>query len=357
MKRNSWQYFLFILTAIIMIISFLIIFKKCFLKEQFSIEQKYKESNIQKTDHSQKNTSIKNLESLMNNDSWINKKENPLLFSSVRYFSKNNLFINLMEEDAQLYPPIPNHWLLENNLDYSNPNILCEDPDHDGFSNLEEWKGDAPYESAGTKSSDPNNSKSHPLLWTKLKYNKNSLQTMNYSFEFLGIFQRDNVEYFQLQPLTPIPDQNAQKKNILSSRIKYIKIGGKIGKLPLFIDSYHIKKITYKEIDYDVSELVIKNDITNEYWRLTKKSILNPKSPLISIINGVSFDYLLPSPSESISVKRGDDFILKPLKRTFEEVDMETEENESYRLSEIHSKEIIIERNRNFYSIPMNNEL
>ncbi|MCP5543739.1 MAG: hypothetical protein H7A49_07500 [Akkermansiaceae bacterium] len=61
-----------------------------------------------------------------------------------------------------VHSPIPNQWWLEHQIDLGFADSPQRDPDDDGFTNLEEFKG----------KTDPNNAKSHPELIRKLKYVK-----------------------------------------------------------------------------------------------------------------------------------------------------------------------------------------
>ena len=85
------------------------------------------------------------------------------LFVSVPYVSKdeNGVMkkVAILDETSEaLHPPVPNEWFLSNGLDLLASNALDQDPDGDGFSNLDEWNG----------KTDPNNKDSHPPYWTKL---------------------------------------------------------------------------------------------------------------------------------------------------------------------------------------------
>lgn len=294
-----------------------------------------------------KKYSQKEIEDLLKDQLWIKEKEASQLFSSIFYYSKKGVLHDLREEVALLYSPVPNQWLIDHELDYSNPNTLNEDPDNDGFTNLEEWEGDDPYQSPGTQSSDPNNFNSHPLFWTKLRCNASSLHKNNYTLDFLGSEEYDNKVFFKIQPQTPILDKNAQGKIILTKKIKYLKLGEKIAELPISLSSYSKKEIIYKNITYDISELTLKNIATGESWILVKKSSLHPKSSLISIIDAITFDYILKSPEQKIYVTNGSLFSLDNLEAT---------NSESYQLTQLNSKEALIERNGHHYSIPITNE-
>jgi hypothetical protein len=61
---------------------------------------------------------------------------------------------------ADIHPPIPNTWWLENRLDPGFADSPKRDPDEDGFTNMEEFLA----------KTDPTNSKSFPALIAKLMY-------------------------------------------------------------------------------------------------------------------------------------------------------------------------------------------
>ena len=85
------------------------------------------------------------------------------LFVSRPYVLKDDKIFDPIEGGGEpLHPPITNAWLVKYNLDYGNPNVANEDPDKDGFTNLEEFL-------AGT---DPTNEKSVPPYYTKLRLTK-----------------------------------------------------------------------------------------------------------------------------------------------------------------------------------------
>jgi hypothetical protein len=69
--------------------------------------------------------------------------------------------------DPPIHPPIPNKWWISNRLDPGFSDSPAKDPDSDGFSNLDEFKG-------GT---DPNDAKSFPAKIAKLMYVKDESLT------------------------------------------------------------------------------------------------------------------------------------------------------------------------------------
>ncbi len=61
-------------------------------------------------------------------------------------------------ENTQVHAPIPNEWFEKYGLPIEDADALEQDPDKDGFTNLEEWKGNT----------DPTKAGSHPEYATKL---------------------------------------------------------------------------------------------------------------------------------------------------------------------------------------------
>ena len=88
------------------------------------------------------------------------------LFVSVPYIvqdSNGTAPGNLTELTGNIiHPPVPNEWLLKYGLDLLDLHVLDEDPDLDGFSNIEEWQA----------KTDPKDKNSHPAYTTKLFLDK-----------------------------------------------------------------------------------------------------------------------------------------------------------------------------------------
>ena len=61
-------------------------------------------------------------------------------------------------QDTQVHPPVPNEWFEKYALPIEDADALDQDPDKDGFTNLDEWHGNT----------DPTNAESHPDYTTKL---------------------------------------------------------------------------------------------------------------------------------------------------------------------------------------------
>ena len=95
-------------------------------------------------------------------------QHNGSLYVSRKYVAKHDattradLLIDPFDPGSiALHPPIPNDWFLKNNLEdrILDGDVLEQDPDKDGFTNLDEFQG----------KSDPQNAASHPSYLTKLR--------------------------------------------------------------------------------------------------------------------------------------------------------------------------------------------
>ncbi len=346
MKTRRY-YYLLIIIGCIMIVFFLNIIRKSIFKEIVFLDKKKEDLLMDSSTQHRKIYHLQDMEDLLKIQLSSKGIEDGHLFSTRIYYSRKGILHDLQDEVTLLYPPVPNQWLIDHDLDYSNPNILNEDSDNDGFTNLEEWAGEEPYQAPGTQSSDPNNPNSHPLLWTKLRGNINSLHKNNYYFDFIGTEKNNQGEYFLIQPQTPIPDKNTQGKNILTKKVKHLKIGERIADLPIVLSYYSNDETIYKDIHYDISTLTLRQSVTGESWSLVRKSSFHPQSSLVSITDAITFNYKLKSSAQKIYAINRSFFKLE---------DLEASESEIYQLIRLDSKEAVVERNGHHYSIPITNE-
>jgi hypothetical protein len=121
-----------------------------------------------------------------------------LLFVSRKYVvgknatTKENVLIDPFEPGSTpLHPPVPNEWFLKNGLETAilESDALTQDPDKDGFSNLDEYLG----------KTDPLNPQSHPSYLTKLRLKKFVKVPFRLKFEAYdeGSFQINTVDVRQ----------------------------------------------------------------------------------------------------------------------------------------------------------------
>ena len=285
---------------------------------------------------------------------WEYQKDASPLFVSRHCATKNELLIDPICFPQTRYQPIPNEWLVNNNLDYSNPNILFEDSDQTGFTNLEKWQGDNPQEEPGKFSSDPNDPTSHPLLWTKLKCYQKEMTSEAHSIYFLGLDSNKNEKLFQIQPNTALQSKNHHGKDIFDKKIRYLKRGEQIESLPYKIVNYHEKQIVHKNTSYDCSELIIENLNTKEHLTLIKKSPYHPQPTQLINITSIKIENTLFNPPHVINLKLGDYFSLDYI---LPNSGLANKKNviatENYQLVEINTKELTVERNSIRYKIPI----
>ena len=239
-----------------------------------------------------------------------------------------------MTGSEPLYPPVPNKWLIDHQLDYSDMNILERDPKHKGFTILEEYM-------AGT---DPNNPCQFPPLHLKLQYSDGDIRKKTYLLEFLGEEENEGRKEYQLRPLQPLP--NPEKKGREDTSARVVSMGDTIPGAPLLkVVDYHEKMTTLNETEFDISELVLENTLTGERYLLrTKRNHPRDYAPIpISMIESVSFHYNLSgAPEETISVERGKNFVLASLDKGY---------SESYKLVDFSKDGILLKKEGKTYTV------
>lgn len=94
---------------------------------------------------------------LLARKSWEESKSSP--FVSRIYLLKEGQLVDILETGNDLFPGIPNAWILEHNLDYLDEGLPGRDPDKDGFTNLEEY----------ADKTNPRDANSKPQEWTKFR--------------------------------------------------------------------------------------------------------------------------------------------------------------------------------------------
>jgi len=74
--------------------------------------------------------------------------------------------------NTQVHPPVPNDWFEKFGLPIEDADVLDQDHDKDGFTNLDEWQGNT----------DPTNKESHPDYTTKLRLVSATEEPFRYIF-------------------------------------------------------------------------------------------------------------------------------------------------------------------------------
>lgn len=105
------------------------------------------------------------------------------LFVSRVYLLRDGALVDILESGSQLFPGIPNAWILEHNLDYTSTALPDNDPDEDGFTNREEFEG----------RTNPKDAASKPALWTKLRLVDSKIEKLRFKFMSLPTGSLDEV--------------------------------------------------------------------------------------------------------------------------------------------------------------------
>ena len=247
------------------------------------------------------------------------------LFVSRRYIVLDGSLVNPLKGGAVINPPVPNPWFEQNKLDILSPGILDEDPDKDGFSNLDEWTGlDA--KAPGTASTDPNDPKSHPAYLTKLRLK----QAINEPFRLV-------VQTYDGDPAKP--ESLTVQINTLDVRqpSQFLKIGDLIAGTKFKITGFEQKMNVSPESGFekDVSELTVENTETSQKVVLVLEQITNSPDSF------ALFTYLWDN--SELRVKKDATFTLKP------------ESDVQYKLIDIKTDAALIQnlKTQETHSVPM----
>jgi hypothetical protein len=211
---------------------------------------------------------------------------------------------------------IPNTFFTSHNLPLLDPGVPKQDPDKDGFTNEDEWRGsrDGADPTSWHDSTDPNDPKSHPPLVTKL-----------FLKQWIRVRFRLLFQAYDGDPSKP-QEMSFQINAIDRGRkTEFLKLGEKVANSPYRLEKFDFKermneKIQEKE---DVSELTVLNTETNDAVVLVKaRETDSPDSFGL-------FDYEFTG--KDIRVKRLQEFILLP------------EQDKRYKLIDIKEGQALIQ--------------
>jgi len=185
---------------------------------------------------------------------WAPKKEAGSLFVSEKYLLQDGKLAPLVS--GTVHAPVPNDWLIDNNLDITDSEILNQDPDQDGFTVLDEWK-------AGT---DPRDPKSHPAYVTKLRLKKFIKKPFRLKFNSYD------------DTITKVEDMSFQIDTIdLKQRTQFRKIGEDIEGTKFKVTKFeHKTEKNANDVDVDLSELTVYNTEEDKSVFLSTREWLIP---------------------------------------------------------------------------------
>ena len=199
------------------------------------------------------------------------------LFVPEKYFIDAHGFPATFQ-GTEVHPPVPNEWLEEYGLPIADAGVLSQDPDSDGFSNLEEWESHT----------NPTDRNVHPPFIAKLKMKSSAQEPFRFVF---ASWVDDTFAVNSSDPKVPT---------------QFLKLGDSIRgtkfKLARFTKRYDANKYGTK---IDVSELVLENQETHEQLTLVKERLMTSPE---SVAN---FVYLWGG-REEFTARKEQQFSLKP---------------------------------------------
>lgn len=198
------------------------------------------------------------------------------------------------DAETPIYPPVPNSWILDNGLDIQDPSVLSNDPDGDGFSNLEEF----------TAKTDPMNAESHPDFVAKLRL----VKFIKKPFRLL-------FPAYDGNPLDPSGLTFQINTLDVNQPTQFLKLGDKISGTKFKIEHFEYKTtVTSNGVTRDISELTIKNVETGEQIVLVLEKVTDSPDSyalLKNLLDGKEFQ-----------VKKGRTFKLLPQNVEFKLIDI-----------------------------------
>jgi hypothetical protein len=185
-------------------------------------------------------------------------------------------------QTTEVHPPVPNEWLEHFALPIADADVLEQDPDGDGFSNLDEWAGHT----------NPLDGNSHPDYVTKLKLKSAAQEPFRFVFSsWVGdTFAINTIDLKQ-------PTQFVRIGNtVAGTRFKVVK----------FAEKYEPNKYG---TNVDVSELTLENEVNGEQLTLVKEKVATSPESI------ATFVYSWGGRQE-FQVRKDQEFSLKPQTQT-----------------------------------------
>lgn len=199
--------------------------------------------------------------------SWVVHENGGFILVPRPYVVRDGKLIPALEGDAKIHDPIPNQWLIDYNLDYVRADLLQLDPDGDGFTVLEEWRG-------GT---DPTNPESVPPYYLKLRLQE--YISIPFRLKFTG--SPDGGNTFSINTLD------------VSQPTQFVEIGDEIKGTPFKVLRYEEDSVTEQGIVKDASRLIIENTEKGGTVTLVANKIVDSptsKGQFINLLDGTVFE-------------------------------------------------------------------
>lgn len=211
---------------------------------------------------------------------WTFGGRSGLFVPEKHFLGANNLPATL--QTTQVHPPVPNEWLEQFNLPIADADVLNQDPDEDGFTNLDEWSGH----------SNPIDKNSHPDFVTKLKLKAFTEEPFRLKFSSVS------GETFGINAID------------LKTPTQFLKVGDFVAgtrfKITKYTEKHRSNPATGGE--EDVSELQLEHADTHAQLTLILDKIaISPESV-------ATFVYQWPASGQAreFQVRKDQEFSLKP---------------------------------------------
>jgi hypothetical protein len=207
---------------------------------------------------------------------WTFGGRSGLFVPEKHFIAANGMLATL--QTTEVHPPVPNEWLEQFGLPIADSDVLEQDPDNDGFNNLDEW-------SSHTNPTDVN---SHPEYYTKLK------------------LKSSTEEPFRLIFSSWVDDTFAINTIDLKQPTQFMRVGDTIKgtrfKVAKFQEKYQENKYGTK---IDVSELTLDQLETHQQLTLVKEKVaMSPEAV-------ATFVYTW-GPRQEFQVRKDQEFSLNP---------------------------------------------
>ena len=208
-------------------------------------------------------------------------KKDVTLLRSVWIIEHNDKLYDLTNpEEEQLRPPVENQWLLDHRLDLLSASVLSDDPDADGYSNLEEWES--------IPKTNPVDSKSHPPYTDKLLFVSRQQQS------FFLTFAANNKPQFQINTV----DRRGNRES------GFHRVGDSFAKGRFEVVAYRELEGMRNGIKQDISELDIKDTLTDRTFALVRREKKNWPTYY------AEFNFTLAPEQSQFYVREGESFTL-----------------------------------------------
>ena len=219
------------------------------------------------------------MEKLKQPGQWTFSGRSGLFVPEKHFIAANGLPATL--QTTEVHPPVPNEWLEQFNLPIADADVLTQDPDGDGFNNLEEWQNQTA----------PTDKASHPPFIAKLK------------------MKSSGQEPFRLVFASWVGETFGLNTNDLKAPTQFLKIGDSIRgtkfKIVRFTEKYDTNKYGTK---IDVSELTLENRETHEQLTLVKEKVISSAEFVANFV----YEW---GERKEFAVKKDQEFSLKPIEQ------------------------------------------